>query len=296
MKNSYRPIAGIRCDLGEGLVWDRQAMRLLMTDIANNMLLEIDLEKETHRQWGLPEPVGWVVPTEQPSRYLVGLRSGIALFHASDPGDLQWLNREFPGDPHCRLNDACADSTGRIWFGSMNFTSDHATDGRLASFSPAEGLRVHDAGFTVTNGPLVAPEGQSLYFSDTLTGVVYRYALSLEAGMVASREVFIRFGAGQGFPDGMCFDAEGNLWIALWGAASIVRVGPDGCILTTIEIPAINVTNVCFGGESLDRMFVSTATIGMDAATSMKYPGAGHVFEITNHKMRGIFSHSFKVN
>ena len=177
----------------------------------------------------------------------------------------------------------------------MNFTNDAATDGRLASFTPAEGLRVHDAGFTVTNGPLVAPDGQCLYFSDTLNGVVYRYALSLGAGTVASREEFIRFEADQEFPDGMCFDAEGNLWIALWGAAKVVRIDPEGRILRTLDIPAINATNVCFGGEALDRMFVSTATIGMDAAASVKYPGAGQVFEITNHETRGVHSHSFKV-
>ncbi len=296
MNYSYRPIAGIRCDLGEGLVWDWKANRLLMTDIANNELLEIDLDMETHRKWGLPEPVGWVVPTEHPNKYLVGLRTGVALFHTSEPNELRWLDRKFPSDPRCRLNDACVDPMGRIWYGSMNFANNFATDGRLASFSPAEGLRVHDAGFTVTNGPLVAPDGQSLYLNDTLIGVVYRYALSLETGTVASREEFIRFGVGQGFPDGMCFDANGNLWIALWGAAKVVQIDKEGRISEALNIPAINPTNVCFAGEALDRMFVSTATIGMDAAVSMKYPGAGQVFEVTNHGTRGIHSHFYKVN
>ena len=178
----------------------------------------------------------------------------------------------------------------------MNFANDHATDGKLASFTPGEGLRIHDAGFKVTNGPLVAPDNRSLYFSDTLKGVVYRYALSLEAGTVAFREEFIRFGAGQGFPDGMCFDAEGNLWIALWGAAKVVRVDPEGRVSASIGIPALNVTNVCFGDEALDRLFVSTATIGMGATAWVDYPNAGHIFEIINHETRGIPSHTFKVS
>ena len=289
-----RPISGIRCDLGEGLVWDCQANRLFMTDIVNNKVLDIDVETETYQCWGLPEAVGWVLPTKVHSLYVVGLKSGIALFDTKVPEGLHWVNIEFPGNQQCRLNDACTDSTGRIWYGSMNYKDDSAVDGKLASYAINEGLRVHDDGFTVTNGPAVAPNGQSLYFSDTLNSVVYRYALSLIPGKIACREEFIRFRQGQGFPDGMCFDAEDTLWIAMWGAGQVIRVDLMGRILSSINIPALNVTNVCFGGKNLDRMFVSTAAIGMASDVSRGYPNAGMVFEIINHGTKGLPSHPFK--
>jgi len=265
-----------------------------MTDIANNKLLEIDIENNGNRWWGLPESVGWALPTEKPGQYAVGLKTGIALFDTNNPKELHWLNREFPGNQHCRLNDACTDSIGRIWFGSMNFMDEKSADGKLASFTVEEGLRVHDTGFTVTNGPLVAPDGQFIYFSDTLNQVMYRYALSLIPGIIAYREDFIRFGEEQGFPDGMCFDAEGNIWVAMWGAAKVNRFAPNGQLLASIDIPAINVTNVCFGGKNLDRMFVSTASIGMDAATSRSWPEAGRLFEIMKPGTKGLPSHPYK--
>ena len=292
----WQPVAGIRCVLGEGLIWDWKARRLLMTDIANNKLLEIDIDSATHQGWDLPEPVGWVFPTKQPGVYAVGLKSGIALFDTGKPDELRWLTREFPGNPQCRLNDACTDSTGRIWCGSMNREHEQALDGKLASFSPAEGLRIHDAGFAVTNGPLVAPNGQVLYFNDTLNGVVYRYELSLNSGKIANREAFIRFSEGQGYPDGMCFDVEGNIWVAMWEAAKVIRVDPEGQLIATIDIPAINVTNVCFAGENMDRMYVSTASLGMDAIVSREFPEAGQLFEIMNHGTKGLPSHPFEEN
>lgn len=275
-------------DLGEGLVWDTKSLRLLMTDILNGTLVELDIDSLIERRWTFNEPLGWVLPTSTYNRYLLGFKSGIALFNLDYPNDVFWVSRDILSDNNCRLNDACVDSTGRVWFGSMNMHSPSSKDGKLISFTAKDGLFVHDAGFTVTNGPLVSPDGQYLFCNDTLQGLIYRYPLLIDSGRLGSRQVFAKFNSDQGYPDGMCFDIDGNLWVALWGGASIVRLDSKGQLIRKIPIPALNVTNICFCGSDLSRLMVSSASIGLSEDEANQYPTSGSLFEVTNHCTTGV--------
>lgn len=281
----------LRTELGEGLLWDAERKRLLMTDIVSGRLLDIDIDSGLSKFWQFDEPLAWVLKTKCRGVYLLGLSSGIACFDIDQPSRLQWINRDFPGHPSSRLNDACADSQGKIWYGSMNNLDPAAEDGQLASFSIKDGLHVHDGHFTVTNGPLVSADGQYLYLNDTLQRTAYRYRISPDGADLSNREVFVRFDSSQGYPDGMCFDASGHLWIALWGTGSVVRLAPNGHLVDRVALPAKNVTNVCFCGPALDRLVVSSAIIDMSDADHQRYPHAGALFEVFNHGCVGLPVH-----
>ncbi len=283
-----RVLPGVACRLGEGLLWDPSVDRLWMTDIVAQQILEIDLDHGDRRVCAMPEPSAWVLPTTSPGRYAVGLRSGIALLDIRRPKELTWIERSFPGDPRCRLNDACVDRAGRIWYGSMPSDTDSGAPGRLASFARDRGTTIHDSGFGVTNGPLIAADDRHLYANDSLRGIVYRYAFSLAAGSASQREVFKHFDAADGHPDGMCFDINGNLWLAMWGAARVLQISPDGTIVRSIELPAPNLTNVCFCGPRLDRLIVSSASVDMSAESRARYPDAGRLFEVLDHGTHGL--------
>jgi sugar lactone lactonase YvrE len=288
MNYKVNQVSSIKCALGEGLIWDDRSSRLLMTDISNGKLIELDVQSTSNRHWQFNEPLAWVLPTTLGNKYLLGLKSGIALFDIRRPENIVWVNQDFPEESYCRLNDACVDSTGRVWYGSMNMQNPSFSDGHLASFSSKEGLHIHDEGFTVTNGPVISPDGDFLFFNDTLQGVVYRYCVETYLGKLSDRQVFIKFSADQGYPDGMCFDIKGNLWIALWGGASVVQLSPNGELLSKIFIPALNVTNICFCGPKLDRLLVSTASIGLSEAEVQRYPDSGGLFEICGHQSTGV--------
>ena len=288
MINQVKRLFNLKSELGEGLVWDSNSKRMLMTDIMKGRLIEIDIESGSNRYWQFNEPLAWVLPTKLNGKYLLGLKSGIGLFDICKPDNFIWSNQDFPGKNHCRLNDACVDSTGKVWYGSMNVLNPFSSDGRLASFSPRDGLCIHDDGFTVTNGPVISPDGKYLFFNDTLQGIVYRYRFSADQGKLKDRQVFSKFGEDQGYPDGICFDVEGNLWIALWGGASVVQLDANGKLLQKISIPARNVTNLCFCGPRLDRLLVSTASIELSEEEARRYPDSGGLFEINNHFSAGV--------
>jgi sugar lactone lactonase YvrE len=67
-----------------------------------------------------------------------------------------------------------------------------------------------------------------------------------------------------GKPDGMAIDAEGMLWIALWGGGAVTRWNPDsGALDRTVSIPAPQVTSCAFGGKKLDELYLTTARVRM---------------------------------
>lgn len=263
-----------------------------MTDIMKGKLIELDIDSHANRVWEFDQPLAWILPTTFKGKYLLGFRSGIALYDLSKPSDIYWVSKDFPGAESCRLNDACVDSTGKVWYGSMNMLDPSSKDGQLASFSVNDGPHIHDSGFTVTNGPVISPDGRYLYLNDTLEGVVYRYSIDTNSGRLIDRQIFIKFDGDRGFPDGMCFDAEGNLWIALWGGASVAQVDSNGKLLRMVAIPALNVTNLCFCGFGLDRLIVSTASIGLSEEEARRYPASGALFEIYNHRSVGVASYA----
>src|SRR6266568_1112224 len=60
-------------------------------------------------------------------------------------------------------------------------------------------------------------------------------------------------------PDGLTVDAEGFVWVALWGGGALQRYSPDGSLQLTIDVPAVNVTSCAFGGRDLDILYITTA-------------------------------------
>ena len=84
-----------------------------------------------------------------------------------------------------------------------------------------------------------------------------------------------------GFPDGMTIDAEGNVWVALWGGSAVSCWNPEtGELLRTIEIPAKNVTSCAFGDDDLGTLYITTARIATGNEDLEKFPHAGGVFKI----------------
>ena len=76
-------------------------------------------------------------------------------------------------------------------------------------------------------------------------------------------------------PDGMTTDAEGCVWIAHWGGGRISRFSPIGERIQSIALPTTNITSCAFAGDGLDRLFVTSSTIGSEGE-----PFAGALFEV----------------
>ncbi len=112
--------------------------------------------------------------------------------------------------------------------------------------------------------------------------MIYRFPLR-EDGSLGLREDFIHFADDWGYPDGMTTDIDGHLWVGHWQGNRFSRFTPDGKLERSIPLPASQITNVCFAGEKLNRMFVTSA-----ALNKPDEPEAGSLFEILEPGIVGL--------
>jgi len=232
--------------------------------------------------------VGWVLPIEGDlDHVLLGLQEGVAYVEVATMAVRQWVARPF-SKPSLRLNDAKADSCGAVWFGSLNNNDENQSDGCLYRLGVDGDLVTVDTGYKVANGPAIDATGKIFMHTDSGRRTIYRFDLDVAAGTLSDKRVWKVFTDAEGYPDGMCFDAEGCLWVAHWGASCISRFALDGTLLARVDLPTSHTTNVCFGGEGLDRLFVSSARVGLTEEQLATEPHAGCLFEVIEHGAIGL--------
>lgn len=261
----------VRDTLGEGLLWSARDNAVYWTDILAPALNRLSLTDGAVTRWNMPEMIGWVIERRDRPGFIAGFRNGFAELTLDSLTITPIVDPE-PDLPDNRLNDAKADAKGRIWAGSMPLTADRPT-GSLYCFDTDRTATRVDSGYSVANGPAISPDQRWLYHTDTPARQVYRFAL--DADGVRDRAPFIQFDEEWGYPDGMTVDVEGHLWVAHWGGSRISRFTPEGALGRSIALPASQITNICFAGEGLDRMFVTSAADGLSDEEH-----AGALFEV----------------
>ena len=226
----------------------------------------------------MPYKVGWLVP-RRAGGWLAGFDQGVAALRLHEGGGttVEWLHRLHDADSPMRLNDAKADTKGRLWFGSMNDIDTSAGEGVFYRLTGAAPPMPVDSGYGVTNGPTFSADGRTLYHTDSVAATIYAFDVS-DAGELSNKRVWCRFQLGEGYPDGMTTDAEGHVWVAHWGGARVTRRDARGAVVRTVEVDAPNVTNVTFGGPRFSDLFITTARDGLGAAALAAAPLSGALF------------------
>jgi sugar lactone lactonase YvrE len=154
-------------------------------------------------------------------------------------------------------NDAKMDHFGRYWMGTFDIKETEPR-GILYCISQDGTWSVGDSGFAVCNGPAFSPDGRTLYFSDSAGRRLLAYDVSGDTTRLANRRVLVQFGDGEGMPDGLTVDADGDIWCAQYGAAKVGCFAPDGSRRHSIALPCQAVTSCCFGGADLSTLYITT--------------------------------------
>ena len=267
-------VCATESQLGEGPIWVPQERALWFVDIRQQRICRLEPATATVRHWQAPGKVSFVLPT-QSGVFLVGLPGAVARFNPVDGRfeTVLHLAQEPSGN---RLNDACIDPAGRLWFGSMDDAEQTPTGG-LYSWSGAGPEAKHDAGYVISNGPAFSPDGRVMYHTDTLKREIYRFDVA-EGGHLKHKQTLIRVEPSAGWPDGTTIDSEGCLWVALYGGWSVRRYSPGGELLQSVSVPCANITKVAFGGDDLRTVYVTTARKELSAADLESQPQAGGLF------------------
>jgi sugar lactone lactonase YvrE len=267
-----RTVLDADAKLGEGVLWDAQRSVVWFVDIKRHYLWHYDPATGSNAKAEAPDQIGWALPADD-GLLLCGLKDGLYTFDPETQAFAKLM--DVPGEPAGnRLNDACSDPWGRVWFGSMD-DSEQADSGRFYVFDRGEIRPAGPSGISITNGPAVSGSGDRIYFTDTVGQRIM--VADLSPSGVGEARPFADTGAlfPDAYPDGPIVDAEDHVWTGLYMGAHVARFSPDGELVATVRMPARDITKMALGGKDLKTAYVTSATKNMEQADFADYPASG---------------------
>jgi sugar lactone lactonase YvrE len=250
-----RPAIDVGDHLGEGPHWDERTGELLWVDITQGRIHAWSPPNGSVRTETLDTEVSAVIPRSDVPGHIVAAGHRLVLRDDDHERVLAAVEEDLPDN---RFNDCKCDPQGRLWAGTM---SKKRTQGAAALYrlTPGHELERVIAVTTISNGLAWSPSGDTMYFIDSTTQRVDAFDFDATTGEIAARRTLIEIDPADGLPDGMTVDAEGGIWVCLFGGAAIRRYTPDGRLDATIAIPTTNPTSLAFGGPDLRTLYITTA-------------------------------------
>ncbi|MFG6115898.1 SMP-30/gluconolactonase/LRE family protein [Halobacillus sp. MO56] len=277
--------------LGEGPSWDSEQQVLYWVDIEGKKVHIYDPEHGKNSEIHVDQRVGAVVPRNSGGA-IAAMEKG---FYSLDleSGETRQITDPEAGVSENRFNDGKCDPEGRFWAGTMSY-SGIQENGALYCLDTNLKVEKKVDHVSTSNGIAWSPDHRYMYFIDTPTKQVVRYEYDKHQGAITNPAIVVEIPDGEGKPDGMTIDAEGNLWIAHWGGSKLSVWNPDkGEQLRSIPVPALNVTSCVFGGKEMNELYITTASVGMEEEDLRKFPSAGGLFKVTT-EVTGAPSYHFK--
>jgi sugar lactone lactonase YvrE len=209
--------------------------------------------------------------------FVVGLERSVAVADADNapvrPLATLW------DDPAVRLNEGAAAPDGAFYAGGM---ARGERPGALYRVEPDGSSRVVLDGIRVSNGLGFSPDGSLAYYVDSATqrvDVLDVVPADEDPRGLVRRRPFVAVDPEDGTPDGLTVDADGGVWVALWGGSAVRRYSPAGVLDAEVRFPASQVSACTFGGDDLDALFVTTSRQDLDADDPHERE-AGSVFRV----------------
>jgi len=264
-----------RARLGEGPVWDAAEGCLWWVDILGESVHRTDPGSGRDRVFTVGQMIG-AAALRASGGLVLAVQEGFLAMDAST-GDLEMLAPVEKDNPVTRMNDGKVDPTGRFWAGTTAI--DHRPGaGTLYRLDPDHGVTPALTQVTISNGLDWSVDGRTMYYIDTPTRRVDRFRFEASTGTISDRQPAVSIRAEAGDPDGMTVDAEGFLWVALWGGWGVERYAPDGRLDRRVEVPVAQASSCAFGGPDLDLLFITTARKDFPPEGFPDQPNAGSLF------------------
>ena len=188
-------------------------------------------------------------------------------------GSIRVLADRFEGKRLNSPNDVVVKSDGSVWFTDPSYGILMDYEGARAESEigachvyrcdPETGdLSQVTTDYVKPNGLAFCPDESELFIADT--GATHeedgpkhirRHRVSADGRTLADGDVFATCTAG--VFDGFRFDRDGRIWSS--AEDGVHCIDTDGTLIGKVHIPEI-VSNVCFGGPKLNRLFITGTT------------------------------------
>jgi sugar lactone lactonase YvrE len=177
------------------------------------------------------------------------------------------------------------DAAGRAYVGNFGYDRHRGEAQRttcLARVDPDGTVTRAADDLMFPNGTVITPDGRTLIVGETFAGRLTAFDVGAD-GSLSRRRVFASIDGC--YPDGICLDAEGAVWVADPRGNRVVRVLEGGRIARTISTGPRGSYACMLGGADRRTLYVCTnsgsgpamaeKTDGRIEAIRVEVPGAG---------------------
>lgn len=158
---------------------------------------------------------------------------------------------------HC--NDMVVSAKGRAYVG--NFGYDHYNEPEekkadLARVDPDGSVHRAATGLKFPNGSVITPDGRTLVVGETRGNCLTAWDIDSD-GTLSNRRIWADLGAN--FPDGICLDEEGAIWVADPHLKETIRVREGGAVTHRISTGDLGSFACMLGGADRKTLYICTA-------------------------------------
>jgi len=268
------------CNHGEGLIWVEESKKLVWVDVFEKPEVKIfNFELDQYKSIPVTGPITSVAP-HLGGGFVASMNGGFYLLTENkDPIHLVSPEGMHPNE---LLNDGRCDSRGRYVCGSMDLGMKEEI-GKIYQLGRDGEIKILDENFIVANGIAFSRNEDIVYISDSRKDIIWKYDYDIEDGSISNKQKFFSTSELIGRPDGAALDINGNYWSCLFEGASIICIDNEtGQVLTKISLPVEYPTMCAFGGDGLNRLFVSTSRRLLGELDRQNQPLGGKILEISN--------------
>ncbi|XP_039287909.1 uncharacterized protein LOC111051657 [Nilaparvata lugens] len=277
--------------------WDETTQTLYFTDIIGGSVNSYKpSSKEIHTAKLVNEEhatVSVIIPFEnEMNTFVVSVKNTVRKLtwdgESDSPEKLDFI-RNVTDNATLYTHNGRADPMGRLWIGTLGpFQRDSNNvpipdyNAGAVSMIDLEGeVTVKIANVSIPDGLAWSSDKTKLFFANAWEHEVVAYDYDDTTGDISDRRVIFNTKENDidGLPSGLAMDSEEKLWVTLFFNGTIIRIDPEsGTLLKRISLPALELSNLCFGGESLDTLYVTSGQILQDVSPPTEY--SGRVFAV----------------
>jgi sugar lactone lactonase YvrE len=265
---------------GECCRWDDVRAELNWVDVPTGRFFRAkadDAQIEVIRTYEIDGILTAVAPLENRGEgWIIGSNQSISLL--DEEGTVHEVaSPEAHNAPGVVTNDGAADPWGRFWIGSMAVDAE-AGRGSLYRYHEESGVELMLANVTISNGLGWSPDQRTMYYVDSGTGTIHTFDVN-ETGEICNKQLWVQFDLErEGTPDGLCVDADGAIWVAVWGGYEVRRYSPSGVQLARVKVGTAQPSCCAIGGANGTTLYITTAQTDLSQETLNAEPDAGRLF------------------
>jgi gluconolactonase len=229
------------------------------------------------------EPNGITIDPADGSILIANLAAGSVQRLRPETGMVETVLDSVDGEPILTPNYLLVDSRGTLWCSVSTRRPrspewfDGTPDGFVFRVTRAGNAAIVADGLRFANGLALDDDERFLYVAETSGHDIMRFPI--EGDRLGKAERYGPEGLGGGaHPDGITFDAEGNLWVCLVQENRLAAIRPDGSLVTIMEDETGALlrrpTNVTFGGPDMRDIYIGSIAADYVLRGRSSVPGA----------------------